>query len=66
MKRIGFKVLACPTSSYIAGILGDPTQAIDVRVQKYMKEGWVLKGEMTRAHPTAIIWTQIIEKYAEK
>ena len=62
MKRTGWKVLAGPTSAYISGI-ADPSSAIDVRIQKYLKEGWILKGEMTRAHPTTIIWTQIIEKY---
>jgi len=64
MKRIGFKVLVGPTSTYISGIIGDPAEAIDVRLQKYMKEGWVCKGNMTRAHPTSTVWTQIIEKYA--
>lgn len=64
MKRIGWKVLAGPTSTYISGICGDPAIAIDVRVQKYLKDGWVCKGEMTRPHPTSTVWTQIIEKYS--
>jgi len=62
-KRIAWKALVGPTSSYISGIIGDPAEAIDIRLQKYLKEGWVLKGEMVRAHPSAIVWTQIIEKY---
>ena len=64
MKRIGFKVLAGPTSTYVQATCGDPAVAIDVRLQRYMKEGWVCKGNMTRVHPTSTVWTQIIEKYA--
>jgi hypothetical protein len=63
MKRIGWKVLTGPTSTYIAGIGGDPLTAIDVRVARYMKEGWVLKGEMIRVHTSSTVWTQIIERY---
>ena len=63
MKRIGWKVLTGPTSTYIAGTGGDPLTAIDVRVQSYLKEGWVLKGQMTRVHSSSTVWTQIIEKY---
>ncbi len=62
MKRVGWKILVGPTSAYISGI-ADKSTAIDVRIQQYLKEGWVLKGEMIRSHPTTIIWTQIIEKY---
>ena len=66
MKRIAWKVLAGPTSTYLSGTSGDPSTAIDIRIQAYLKEGWVLKGEMIRAHPTATIWSQIIEKYSDK
>ena len=65
LKRIGWKVLVGPTSTYLSATSGDPSSAIDRRIQKYLDEGWVLKGEMMRAHPTATVWTQIIEKYAE-
>jgi hypothetical protein len=65
MKRIGWKVLTGATSTYINGISVNPSDAIDIRVQKYLKEGWVLKGEMRRAHPSSTVWTQIIEKYSE-
>jgi hypothetical protein len=64
-KRIGWKVLVGPTSSFISGIT-DPSTAIDVRIQEYLKDGWVLKGPMLRAHPTSSVWTQIIEKYETK
>jgi hypothetical protein len=63
MKRTGFKILTGATSTYIHGASGNLQDAIDVRIQKYLKEGWVLKGEMTRAHPTSTVWCQIIEKY---
>ena len=64
MKRIGWKVLAGPTSTYVHASCGDPAIAIDMLVQKYMKDGWICKGEMRRVHPTSTLWTQIIEKYA--
>ena len=62
MKRIGWKVLVGPTSAYVSGI-ADPSTAIDVRIQEYLKQGWVLKGPMTRTDKSSTIWTQIIEKY---
>ncbi len=64
-KRIGWKVLVGPTSSYISGI-ADPSRAIDIKIQECLKDGWVLKGEMIRAHPSATIWSQIVEKYETK
>jgi hypothetical protein len=65
MKRIGWKVLTGPTSTYIAGRGGDPLMAIDLRVQSYLKEGWILKGQMTRVHSSSTLWTQIIELYIQ-
>ena len=63
MKRTGWKVLVGPTSTFVSATCGDPATAIDARIQVYLKNGWVLKGEMHRAHPTATVWSQIIEKY---
>ena len=65
MKRIGWKVLTGTTSSFINGISGNPADAIDVRIQAYLKDGWVLKGQMTRANSSSTVWCQIIEKYSE-
>jgi hypothetical protein len=63
VKRIGWKVLVGPTSTYLSSKSEDLSSAIDYRIKKYLEEGWVLKGEMIRAHPTATVWSQIIEKY---
>jgi len=62
MKRTGWKILVGPTSTYIADSQ-NKEKAIDILIQKYLKEGWILKGEMRRTHPTLTVWTQIIEKY---
>lgn len=62
-KRIGWKILVGSTSSYLISRSADLSTSIDHRIQEYLKEGWVLKGEMLRAHPSATVWTQIIEKY---
>jgi hypothetical protein len=66
MKRIGWKIIAGPTSAYLSANDMDRSSAIDLKIQKYLKDGWVLKGEMIRAHPSATLWTQIIEKYASE
>lgn len=65
MKRIGWKVLTGATSTYINGTSLNPSDAIDILVQKYLKQGWVLKGEMKRTHSSSTVWTQIIEKYSD-
>ena len=65
MKRIGWKVLTGATSAFIKSVSANPADAIDIRIQAYLKQGWVLKGQMTRANSTSTVWCQIIEKYSD-
>ena len=60
-KVTGWKVLVgeLPTPFYT------PANSLTDLIQKYQKEGWVLKGQTTRAHPSSIIWTQRVVRYAK-
>lgn len=62
MKRIGWKVLSGHTTLFCPS--DQRHAALDVRISALMKEGWVPKGAMTRAHPSSTIWCQIMVKYA--
>jgi hypothetical protein len=60
-KVIGWKVLIgeLPTP------FSTPQNSLVDLIQKHQKDGWVLKGETTRAHPSSVIWTQRVVKYAK-
>ena len=36
--------------------------SIQALIKKSLAEGWFLKGEMTRVHPTSEIWVQRVGK----
>jgi len=59
-KRIGWKVLVgeLPTPFHV------PVDPLSERIKAHMKDGWICKGNTTRTHPSSLIWTQIVVKYA--
>ena len=60
-KVIGWKVLIgeLPTP------FSSPKNSLVENIQKHQRDGWVLKGDTMRAHPSSSIWTQRVVKYAK-
>ena len=58
---IGWKVLVgeLPTPFYA------PKNSLVDLIQKHQRDGWILKGETTRAHPSSSVWVQRVIKYAK-
>jgi hypothetical protein len=58
-KVVGWKVLVgeLPTP------FSKPERSLVELIQRHQREGWVLKGETTRAHPSSVIWTQRVVRY---
>jgi len=60
-KVIGWKVLIgeLPTP------FSTPEKSLVDLIKKHQEDGWVLKGETMRAHPSCSVWTQRVVKYAK-
>jgi hypothetical protein len=60
-KVIGWKVLIgeLPTPFSM------PEKSLVDIIKKHQDDGWVLKGETMRVHPSSSIWTQRVVKYAK-
>lgn len=63
-KVIGWKILIgeLPTPFSDAPKLEN---SLVENIQKHQKDGWVLKGEAMRVHPSSSVWTQRVVKYAK-
>jgi hypothetical protein len=60
-KVIGWKILIgeLPTP------FSKPEKSLVDLIKKHQADGWVLKGETMRAHPSSSVWTQRVVKYAK-
>jgi hypothetical protein len=60
-KVIGWKILIgeLPTP------FSTPEKSLVDLIQKHQRDGWVLKGETTRVHPSSTVWIQRVIKYAK-
>jgi hypothetical protein len=61
-KVVGWKILTGQLPSPFSDAPKPVNSLVDL-IQKYQKEGWVLKGETTRAHPSSSVWTQRVVRY---
>jgi hypothetical protein len=63
-KVIGWKVLTGQLPSPFSDAPKPVNSLVDL-ILKHQTDGWVLKGETTRAHPSSVIWTQRVVRYAK-
>jgi hypothetical protein len=61
-KVVGWKILTGQLPSPFSDAPKPVNSLVDL-IQKYQMEGWVLKGETTRAHPSSSVWTQRVVRY---
>lgn len=63
-KVIGWKILIGELPTPFSEAPKPENSLVDL-IQKYQKDGWVLKGETTRVHPSSSVFTQRVIKYAK-
>jgi hypothetical protein len=63
-KVIGWKILIGELPTPFSEVPKSEKSLVDL-IQKHQRDGWVLKGETTRVHPSSAIWTQRVVKYAK-
>ena len=61
---IGWKVLVGELPTPFSEVPKPENSLVDL-IQKYQSDGWVLKGDTTRAHPSSSVWAQRVIKYAK-
>jgi hypothetical protein len=61
MASIKWKWLAARSIAFYA-VNESSDDCIQALIKKNLADGWFLKGEMTRAHPTSEIWVQRMGK----
>jgi len=42
-----------------------PQKSLIDLIKKHQNDGWVLKGEIMRVHPSSSVWTQRVVRYAK-
>ena len=63
-KVIGWKILIGELPTPFSEVPKSEKSLVDL-IQKHQKDGWVLKGETMRVHPSSSVWTQRVVKYAK-
>lgn len=63
-KVIGWKILIGELPTPFSDV-PKPKNSLVENIQKHQRDGWVLKGDTMRAHPSSSIWTQRVVKYAK-
>ena len=63
-KVIGWKILIGELPTPFSEVPKPEKSLVDL-IKKHQEDGWVLKGETIRAHPSCSVWTQRVVKYAK-